>query len=263
MQARSSSTEKLNAGATNPPSPQQFSLLQRNINDLVVPDRNQTIFGEIPILFACAENTSASPAPGGGGLGGGGAQLDMRLPLSPANVTQGTMLQLGGPGGGGGGWPRSVMSSPGHYGPQPAAQDKIDRFTQQTKERSSVTLLPEPRRADILPERGLMSAPEIKQLGVIGLFKSEPLLVGKCAALLLKDVGCTYPGCPYCKTSYAELPKTDLCDLTSALRRCMGSASAHSHPGTPRGRSDSVSSDRSVGSKHSDGGGAKPKRHRS
>ena len=29
-------------------------------------DRSQSIFGEIPILFACAENTSASPAPSGG-----------------------------------------------------------------------------------------------------------------------------------------------------------------------------------------------------
>ena len=75
-----------------------------------LPDRNQTIFGEISILAACAENAAASPAPGGGGSRGGGAQLDLRLPPSPANVTQGTLLQLGGPGGGGG-WPRSAMSS--------------------------------------------------------------------------------------------------------------------------------------------------------
>ena len=52
-----------------------------------LPDRDQTIFGEIPILFACAENAAASPSPGGCGSGGGGAQLDMRLPPSPANVT--------------------------------------------------------------------------------------------------------------------------------------------------------------------------------
>ena len=82
-------------------------------------DRSQTIFGEIPILFACAENASTSPAPSGGGSGGGGGQTNMRLPQSPANVTQGTMLQLGvAGGGGGGGYPRSAMVSPGHYGPQ-------------------------------------------------------------------------------------------------------------------------------------------------
>ena len=77
-------------------------------------DRGQTIFGEIPILFACAENASASPAPDSGGSAGGGGQINMRLPPSPANVTQGTMLQLGAAGGGGG-YPRSAMASPSHY----------------------------------------------------------------------------------------------------------------------------------------------------
>ena len=65
-------------------------------------DRSQTVFGGIPILLACAENaSSASPAPSGGGSGGGGGQINMRLPPSPANVTQGTVLQLGVAGGGG------------------------------------------------------------------------------------------------------------------------------------------------------------------
>ena len=107
-----------------------------------------------------------------------------------------------------------------------------------------------------------MSAAEIRSLGVVALFKSEPLLAGKCAAMLMKDIGCTFPGCPYCKKTLMELLKTDLCDLTSALRRCMGTATARSRPGTPRGRSGSVGSDRSVGSQRSDGGGTKPKRHR-
>ena len=62
-------------------------------------DRGQTIFGEIPILFACAVNASTSPAPSGGGSGGGGGQINLRLPAPPAGVTQGTLLQLGTPGG--------------------------------------------------------------------------------------------------------------------------------------------------------------------
>ena len=92
-------------------------------------DRSQTIFGEISILFACAENAFASPAPGGGDFGGGGAQLDMRVPPSPANVTQGTVLQLGGAGGGGG-WPRSAMAPSSHYGLQSRGQQRDAAFKQ-------------------------------------------------------------------------------------------------------------------------------------
>ena len=131
-----------------------------------------------------------------------------------------------------------------------------------TRENSSVILLPEPRFAEILPVHDLISGADIRSSGVVALFKTEPLLVGKCAALLMKDAGCTFPQCPYCKNTYEDLPKVDTCDLLSALRRCMGTASARSRPGTPRGRSDSVGSDRSVGSQRSDGGGEKPKRHR-
>ena len=225
-------------------------------------DRSQSIFGEIPILFACAENASASPTPSGGGSGGGGGQINMRLPPSPANVTQGTMLQLG-VAGGGGGYPRSAMTSPGHYGPQAGDDSRKQQFSrdgQYLDKQANTTLPPEPRFAEILNKNDLMSAADIRSLGVVTLFKSEPLLAGKCAALLMKDVGCTFAGCPYCKTSYKELPHTDTCDLLSALRRCMGSATARSRPGTPRGRSDSVGSDRSMRSQRSDGGGAKPKR---
>ena len=92
-------------------------------------DRGQTIFGEIPILFACAVNASTSPAPGGGGSGGGGGQINMRLPSPPASVTQGTLLQLGTPGGGGGRL-RSAISSPGHYGPNP--QDRVDQHARRS-----------------------------------------------------------------------------------------------------------------------------------
>ena len=225
-------------------------------------DRSQTIFGEIPIMFACAENAPATPAngDGGGGRGGGGGQLNLRLPPSPANVTQGTLLQLGGAGGGGGGYPRSAMAPASHYGPQ-AGLERQNRFEQRSREQTAA-LPPEPRFAEILHKQDLMSAADIRSLGVVDLFKTEPLLVGKCAALLMKDVGCTFPNCPYCTSSLIELPKADTCDVLSALRRCMGAANARSRPGTPRGRLDSVGSDKSVGSQRSDGGGAKPKRPR-
>jgi hypothetical protein len=227
-------------------------------------DRSQTIFGEIPIMFACAENAPATPANGnvGSGRGGGGGQINLRLPPSPANVSQGTMLQLGGAGGGGGGYLRSAMAPASHYGPMAGEEhQRRDRLAQQSRI-ASVTLPPEPRFAEILNKQDLMSAADIRSLGVVELFKTEPLLVGKCAALLMKDVGCTFPNCPYCKSSLVELPKADTCDVLSALRRCMGTAAARSRPSTPRGRSDSVGSDRSVGSQRSDGGGNKPKRPR-
>ena len=41
----------------------------------------------------------------------------MRLPPAPANATQGTILQLGGYGSGGG-CPHSAMAPQSHYGPQ-------------------------------------------------------------------------------------------------------------------------------------------------
>ena len=153
------------------------------------------------------------------------------------------------------------LTTPGHYGPT-NPQDRADLHARRSAS-SSVTLPPEPRYAEILPVHDLISGADIRSSGVVALFKTEPLLVGKCAALLMKDVGCTFPQCPYCKNTYEDLPKVDTCDLLSALRRCMGTASARLRPNTPRGRSDSVGSDRSVGSQRSDGGGAKPKRHRS
>ena len=135
-------------------------------------------------------------------------------------------------------------------------------LARKTRENRSIILPPVPRYAEILPANDLISGSEIKQHGVVSLFKTEPLLAGKCAALLMKDEGCTFQNCAYCKNTLEDLPKVDTCDLLSALRRCIGTASARSRPGTPRGRSDSVGSDRSVGSQRSDSGGAKPKRPR-
>jgi len=222
-------------------------------------DRGQTIFGEIPILFACAVNVSTSPAPSGGGSGGGGGQINLRLPAAPAGVTQGTLLQLGTPGGAG--RLRSSLSSPGHYGPA-TIQDRADQHARRSAREGSVTLPPEPRYAEILPSNDLISGSDIRQHGIVSLFKTEPLLAGKCAAMLMKDEGCIFPNCAYCKITIEDLPKVDTCDLLSALRRVMGTANARLRPNTPRGRSDSVGSDRSVGSQRSDGGGMKPKRPR-
>ena len=231
-------------------------------------DRGQTIFGEIPILFACTENASSSPAPGGGGFGGAGGQLDMRLPPSPAHLTQGTLLQLGGAGGGGG-WPRSALTSTGQYGQQNEtsasreAAFKLDGSNVRASQRAD--LPPGPRKAGILPAGELLPGAEIKSRNVVFLFKSEPLLNGQCAALLVKDEGCTWEKCPYCPKTLSELPRMDAADLKAALRRCMGSSGARpSRPGTPRrDRSDSVGSDRSAGSQRSDGGGWRSKHHRS
>ena len=135
-------------------------------------------------------------------------------------------------------------------------------LARKTRENRSIILPPVPRYAEILPAHDLISGADIKSSGVVSLFKTEPLLAGKCAALLMKDEGCTFPNCAYCKIALEDLPKVDTCDLLSALRRCMGTASARLRPNTPRGRSDSVGSDRSVGSQRSDGGGMKPKRPR-
>ena len=181
-----------------------------------LPDRDQTIFGEIPILFACAENAAASPSPSGCGSGGGSAQPDIRLSPLPANVTQSTMLQLAGPGGGDG-WPRSMMSSPGHHGPQNHGRERDAAFKQdesRVRPGRRDELPPGPRHAGILPASELLPGMEIKSRGVVNLFKAEPLLTGHCAALLMKDVSCD------CKSRPLQLAELPWCDVgeTSPLR---------------------------------------------
>ena len=87
----------------------------------------------------------------------------MRLPPSPANVTHGTMLQLGGPGGGGW-WPRSAMSSPGHYGPQSYGYERDAAFKQDesgVRHNRADELPPGPHRAGILPASELLPSTEI------------------------------------------------------------------------------------------------------
>ena len=124
----------------------------------------------------------------------------------------------------------------------PGGRSRHDNGFAKIEERvASVTLPPEPRRSHILPSSELMSGAAIKAGGVVDLFKTEPLLKGMCAAYLLKDIGCDYPGCRFCKRTIEMLPTVDMNDLCAAIYRCSGSSRAISRPGTPgRTRSDSM-----------------------
>ena len=73
------------------------------------------------------------------------------------------MLQLGEPGGGGG-WPRSAMPSPDHYGPQSYGSQR-DAAPKQDEPRvrhnRADEMPPGPRRAGILPASELLPSTEI------------------------------------------------------------------------------------------------------
>ena len=183
---------------------------------------------------------------GGRGSRSGG-QLEIAFPSGGA-VLQGTELQLGLDGG-----LRSAMASASKYGPPKGIGTSAD------------SLPPPPRKAGILPDAELISGEDIRQNGVITLFKSEPLLNRKCVALYLQEDGCPHKVCHFCLNSLREAPSIDPRDLAQALRRASGSSNARSRPSTPgdrRGRSDSAGSATSLGSQHSDGGGHKPKQRR-
>ena len=110
-----------------------------------------------------------------------------------------------------------------------------------------------------------MSGEDIRQNGVITLFKSEPLLNRKCVAFYLREDGCPHRVCSFCLHSLREAPSLDPNDVAQALRRASGSVNARSRAGTPGGRrerSDSAGSAASVHSQFSDGGGHKPKQRR-
>ena len=127
------------------------------------------------------------------------------------------------------------------------------------------TLPPPPRMAGVLPDSELLSSDDIRNGGVIALFKTEPLLNRKCVAFYLRKDGCPHRVCNFCLQSLREAPSLDPSDLAQALRRASGSSNARSRPSTPgdrRGRSDSAGSAASLGSQHSDGGGHKPKQRR-
>ena len=128
---------------------------------------------------------------------------------------------------------------------------------------SAISLPPAPRFGNILQQHELMSGEDIREQRLMPLFKAEPLLDGKCLARYLRRDGCVYKDCSFCKNSIAGEASTDPGDLERAVRRACGLTNARERTSTPgHGRSDSVGSDRSIGSQNSTGGGHKPKKGR-
>ena len=216
--------------------------------------RSQTIFKDVPILFATYEDaprSSPSPESNRGGRHGRG-QLQINMPPANSSVVNGTELQLGDP--------RSALRRDADARPQD--RDAKERWS--AGERESVrTLPPPPRFGNVLPQNELMSGDEVKAQGLMPMFKSEPLFTGKYLVLYLRRGGCTYGNCGFCKKSIRDAPNTDPGDLERLLRRACGTANARERPSTPgRGRSDSVGSASSVGSQNSTGGGHKPQKGR-
>ena len=171
-------------------------------------------------------------------------------------MLQGTELQLGG-------GLRSAMSPVGHYGPASQREATPNHGNRSRTELGA--LPPGPRKAGVLPDSELLSGDEIRAGDVVTLFKTEPMLKGKCTAFYVRDTGCSWDKCGYCTASLRDAASTDPGDLAQALRRSIGSAGARSRSGTPgerRGRSDSAGSATSAGSQRSDGGGHKPKQRR-
>ena len=213
--------------------------------------RSQTIFNDVPILFATyADAPRSSPSPGAGrDSRQGRGQLQLNLPPASGAVVHGTELQLGGIGRRSGG---SV---------QPERDAKREQFDHS---RGSVHLLPPPPRfGEVLPANELWTGEAIKAQNLMPLFKAEPLLAGTCMGLYLRQDGCTWDNCNFCMKSMRDASKTDPADLERALRRCCGTSSTRERTSTPgRGRSDSAGSASSVGSQNSTGGGHKPKKGR-
>ena len=195
--------------------------------------------------------SSPSPTMVGGRGSRSGGQLEIAFPSGGA-LLQGTELQLGG-------GLRSAMAPTARSGPPTAEERGRDsRFGHEV-------LPPPPRKAGLLADSELLSGDEIRAAGVVTLFRTEPMLKGKCTAFYVRDTGCIWDKCNYCAASLRDEASTDPRDLAQAVRRSIGSAGARSRPGTPgerRGRSDSAGSATSVGSERSDGGGHKPKQRR-
>ena len=132
--------------------------------------------------------SASSPTPSGGRVSRLGGQLDIAFPPGGA-LLQGTELQLGS-------GLRSAMSqarntSMGAGGGRTSV-DFADRA------RSDFGALPPPpRKAGLLADSELLSGDAIRALGVVTLFKTEPMLKGKCTALYVRDTGCTWDKCNY------------------------------------------------------------------
>ena len=216
--------------------------------------RNQTIFKDVPILFATYEDAPrSSPSPGTDRDGRHGrGQLHIDLPPANASAVNGTMLQIGGP--------RSIRRGDGNAQPTQLAQR--EQFARDSRE-AAYSLPPPPRFGNVLQRHELMSGEEIREQRLMPLFKAEPLLDGKCLGLYLRRDGCTYKDCGFCKKAIRDAPSTAPGDLERAVRRACGLTNARERTATPsRGRSDSAGSATSMGSQNSTGGGHKPKKGR-
>ena len=154
------------------------------------------------------------------------------MPSPNASIVNGTELQLGGP--------RSALRRlPGDT--RPSSTDK-EQFARDRRE-SVRTLPPPPRFGNVLPQNELLLAEEIKEQGLMQMFRTEPLLTGKYLGLYLRRGGCTYGNYGFCMKSIRDAPNTDPGDTERALRRACSTANARERPGAPgRGRSDSAGS---------------------
>ena len=98
---------------------------------------------------------------------------------------------------------------------------------------TDIELPAEPRKAGLLRSHELLSTQEIRDRDSTPVFASDKTLNGKCINLCLNAVGCDHPNCILCKRSLVALQSADPTDITAALRRAVGAASARSRPGTP------------------------------
>ena len=239
------------------------ALLECIAADLIKLTRDPEARSEFPILNMVpnmiprvSKLPAQSPTHDGGRGSRQGGQLEIAFPTGGA-MLQGTALQLGL-----GGGLRSAMAPADRYGPgmSQATRDGLKGGM------SMDTLPPPPRKASVLPDSELISGDDIRDGGIITLFRTEPLLNRKCAAYYLREGGCQNKVCGFCLNSLREAPSVDPSDVAQALRRTLGSSTARNRPGTPGGgrrmRSDSTGSNTSLYSQNSDGGGHKPKQRR-
>ena len=130
------------------------------------------------------------------------------MPPPNAAVVNGTELQLGGP--------RSALRRNLGNHPQSSSSAQREQFARHSHD-SVRTLPPPPRFGNVLRQDELMSGEAVEEQGLMPMFKSEPLLNGKCIALYLRRDGCTYGNCGFCKKSLRDAPNTDPGDLERAL----------------------------------------------
>ena len=155
--------------------------------DLIKLTRDPEARSEFPILNMVPNMTprasrlsAPSPTPSGGRGSRMGGQLEIAFPPGGA-LLQGTELQLGG-------GLRSAMSSANQYGP--AGNNRAADLA--SRARSDYGALPPPpRKAGLLADSELLSGDDIRSTGVVTLFKTEPILKGKCTALYVRETGCT------------------------------------------------------------------------